>query len=105
MADAFRHRACRQILHDPCLFALWWEEMFLEPGMRSICAVYAPMFFNMLKWKYVENCELTPELKWRDVISFRYNLFTTWGKLVRLALQQLIGFVVWPQTSFKLDNM
>ena len=29
--DALSYRACRQILRDPALFALWWEELFLRP--------------------------------------------------------------------------
>ena len=105
MRDALSHRACRQILRDPALFALWWEELFLRPDTEHKCGTFSPTFFTMLKWKSTELCTLCPELKWRDVISFKNNLLSTWGKLIGMSLQQLISFAVCNQATYSFQQL
>ena len=103
--DALSHRACRQILRDPALFALWWEELFLRRDAEHKCSVFSPTFFTMLKWKSTELCTLCPELKWPDVISLKNNLLSTWGKLIGRSLQQLISFAVCNQATYSFQQL
>ena len=103
--DALSHCVCRQILRDPHLFALWWEELFLQPDAEHKCSVFSPTFFTMLKWKSTEMCTLCPKLKWRDVISFRNNLFSTWGKLIGRSLQRLISFAVCNLATYSFQQL
>ena len=92
--DVLSHRAGPRIVHDPHLFALWWEEMLPQPGVEHEHNDYSPSFFNMLKWKSTEMCTLCHQLKWCDVIWFRNNTFSTRGKVIGRSLQQLISFAV-----------
>ena len=51
VCDALQHGVWRHMLRNPCLLALWWDAMFSQPGVWRQCTVFAPTFFNMLKWK------------------------------------------------------
>ena len=99
------HRACQRIPADTHLFALWWEEMFLQPVGEHKCNVYSPKLFNMLKGKSIEMCTHCPQLKWRNVFSFTNNLFSTWGKLIGRSLQQLISFAVSNLASYSFQQL
>ena len=65
----------------------------------------APSFFNMLKWKSTKRGVPTLELKSRDVISFRRNVFTVRGKLVGRVLQVLIDRVVVLKPTYNFHRL
>ena len=98
VADSLHHRLGRKVLQEPFVFEDWVVTQFLEFSAAHVPANRKahnsqpgpPTFFNMLKWKLAENHATEPSLSWRDVISFRHDIFRTWARVVGRCLQLMI---------------
>ena len=77
----------------------------MQPDTEHKFSIFSPTFFTMLKWKSTELCTLCSDLKWRDVISFKNNLLSSWGKLIGRSLQQLISFAVCNQATYSFKQL